>query len=846
MRHLAILMILLASSASALDSLVADREVLLDRHGGGSLGAWPAGWGGAAAERLADGVRFTLAGPAQMALVNFNAHQPLAVAALPREPAPVVRLELRLEADGPRHLRLGWRGDEAVAVPDGDGAAVEPGAWTALVLPMPAAPPGGMARGWVLALDGPGRIELREAVLGWRTQVLLDPLPRDVLHRAPSATLRGRAVGAAEIVLRVRSEAGALALERRATVRDGAFSVEVAAAELPAYAVCTAVAALPGPETAERSSAGRTFYAYPASLGRSLPPVSRQGSRLFADGRPFAFVGINHTDLMMPHARDYRPEDLAREVGRMSGWGMRAMRVALAWGMIQPAEGVFPGDPRWQEELRARGLNQRWLEELDYLVALAGAAGIYTIIDLHEPPCDPHRWFLGGDHRKPDEPGTAIAWLAPDRMQRVEFDVAIPRHRQGLLSTWRWLATHFRGNGNVLGFESPFNEPHDRNLSNQERWSELTSAVALAVKAVDPERLVFAMPAGWGHDNVAWSHTWLQPVGIDGLAPHHYLANGPVPLRSDAGTFKEPWNAREQEATFERSLASVFLASATGRQPVYNGEGGDWLPRVFLPQVDEPLARQMMYEATLAQCYAAGTAGHLNWRVTHDDGGYDLRVYAAARRFAPVYAAGPVDWSQAEVAVVQNSEAVPSVNGHNFACVPFAELMLALHLGPVHYLSDDEVVYRGIVRESKGLEQVSDASAALAGYKAILVDPRNLDARVAAALKSCPIPQLVVSDPGHLDAPAVAAFLTAQGVAVDTRTPAGIQVAVGPQHLVLFRRAGDSGPFRLHIPLAISGSFRLEDESGRSVFSGGAAELVRDGAALELDRWRAAILRIRR
>lgn len=90
-----------------------------------------------------------------------------------------------------------------------------------------------------------------------------------------------------------------------------------------------------------------------------------------------------------------------------------------------------------------------------------------------------------------------------------------------------------------------------------------------------------------------------------------------------------------------------------------------------------------------------------------------------------------------------------------------------------------------------------------------------------------------------------AAFLVGKGVAVDTTTPAGVQVAVGPQHLVLFRRAGD-GAFRLHTPLAISGSFRLEDESGRTVFSGAAAELRERGVELSLARWRAAILRIRR
>lgn len=836
-------LVLASAGLGALDSLVADRCVLLDRDGRGDRGAWPAAYGGAGVER-ADGVlRIAISGTGQLGLVNFNGHQPLDVPAIPREPAPVVRLDVRLHADGERRLRLGWRAGGEPAFSADAVHTLRPGSWTSVILPMPGSD--APAAGWAVGLDGPGRLELREAVLGWRTRATLDPLPRLALADADAVALSGRASETSEIVLRVAGEDGGIVLERRLPVRDGAWSGELRRADLPAFAVCSLSAALPGSTAPDARSSERRLYAFPAA-GRPLPALVRRGGQLLSAGRPFAFTGINHTDLMMPHARESDREALAREVGRMQGWGMRVMRVALVWGMIQPAPGVFPGDPRWLEEIRSRGLNQRWVEDLDFLVRLAGERGIYSVIDLHEPPCDPYRWFTGGDHNRRDAPGTAIAWLAPDARTAGPFELENPVHRRALVDTWAWLARHFAGDGNIMCFEAPFNEPHDAFMSAQENWAAVTQECALAIKAADPGRLVFSMPAGWGHDNVGWSFTWMQPAGIDGIAPHHYIGNGPVPMREDAKAFEAPWYARDAEATFARALPALFLATGTARMPVYNGEGGDWMPRILLPGIEESQARLMMYEATIVQSWAAGLAGHLNWRVTHDDKGYDLRVYASARRFAEVFDAGPLDWSHAEVAIVQNTDADPSVNSHNFSAVPFAEMMLALHLGPVHYLSDDQVLYRGIARQSKGLEQVGDSVASFAGYKAILVDPRNLDGRVAAALRGCRVPQLVVADPARMDLAAIAEFLRAQGVGVDTSTPADIQVAIGPQHVVLFRRGGAGGSFRLHTAPAIDGVFRLEDEAGRVVFSGTAAELRARGAGLSLDRWRAAFLRIRR
>lgn len=860
MRYLMVLVLSLTMSSAwtvettALETdPVAELIALFGADGNATRGAWIAGYHGGVATQYKENadrpptIHIVLTAADQAAVVNFNGHEPLDLADAQRDAALVFVAEARLTADAPRAVRFGWctEADPQLVT---KGVTLTPGAaWKRIVLPIIERPVGLIARGWVVSLDGAGTLDLRAVVLGSRRDVALDPVARDMLHHAPRITLTGQAVTTANIVIDITDATNSHPiLQRTIPVRDGTFTCSFTANEFPAFSDCVATARVPGRSDVAATAMPRGFYAFPERSGAHLPSLERRDNLLVAEGKPFGFTGINYTHLAMYHARQSNPEEALREIGQMTAWGMRAVRVTLNWGMIQPAEGVFPGDPQWLATIRAHGLNEHWVDDLDEFVSVAGEHGLRTMIDLHESPTDPYRYFTGNDpaNKPGGNPGTGLGWLAPTTSAGCEFDVAVPRHRAALLGTWRWLATHFRGDGNILAFEPPYNEPHEHFVASEENWSALTSACTMVIKQIDPTRLAFAMVGGWGHDNASWSYSWLPPYGIDGLAPHHYLANGPVALRPDAPKFDAPWNAREADASFAYALPSVFLASGVQRQPVLNGEGGDWAAHILLPGMDLHTARQHMYDATLAQCYAAGVSGHLNWRVTHDVEGYDLSIFAHAKRFAPVFAEGPLDWSHASVAIIQNVAAAPIENGHNFSCVPFAEAALALHLGPVHYLTDDEIIYHGIVRESKGLEQVNEASATLNGYQAVLVDPRNLDARVAQVLASSHIPQLVIADPAHLDLAVVSAFLKTHGVTVDQQTPADLQVAVGPKHLVLFCRRGPGGMVRIHTPLTLSGSFRLIAEDGQVIFRGTAADLVTHGAEINVPRWSSAILRI--
>jgi hypothetical protein len=255
-----------------------------------------------------------------------------------------------------------------------------------------------------------------------------------------------------------------------------------------------------------------------------------------------------------------------------------------------------------------------------------------------------------------------------------------------------------------------------------------------------------------------------------------------------------------------------------------------------------------MLDGSLTQAYASGLAGTLQWTLwNHPQGHAKFRaIYAKHyRRFSKVFAAGPVDWSQTEVAFIQNAAAVPIQNGHNFSCVPFARISLELNLTPVHYITDDFLIYSGLKQHSEGLEQVSSASFST-NYKALIVDKNNLDQRVFRALKKSKTPILWLDNADKLTRTELANFLKKAGVFVNLKTPAEIQIIEGPEHLILYRRSGnDKLPVKVYPRLKRAGKFSLITESGKEIFKGTADELYQNGLKLRLLKWQSYIFTIK-
>ncbi len=840
-------------TARAEDGRLANELVtLLDGAGNHPLGLYAANYSGSQVELIsapAPALKGQLANANQKLVWNFNQHADLAAAIYPAQPDCFVRLRLTSEQDCAPELGLGWRLPAAALSSSSRlQAEFKAGEPRELVFPLPPAP-ADKIEGLYLQSSLPIVLTVdRGAVISLRQTRLAAVEARNFLNH-DSLELSGEAapgVNEVEVLAKaVAADGGAKLAAKRAPVAAGRFSVAFARTELKPNLRVEFAARAAGREAP--ASVPIELFVYPALTGQTPPRLTCREGKLLREGRTFGFVGINYTRFQMPFCRAAPDgfEIIARDVDRLAAWGMTWVRLTLNLAMVQAAEGVFPDNPQWLVEIEKRKLNAEFMAQLEYFLALCAEHGIYAVIDWHETPTNPYRYFTGGDPQAKDSgrPGTALAWLCPDPTQSAKWNLADPRHRQALLAGHAWLAGRLKDRTNVAGFEVPFNEPADAYLSCQANWSHLVAECCRAVKDAAPQLLTFANTTNYSHNTEAWAFTWLRPEGLDGYTPHHYIANGPVPIRPEAKETRQPWLCRDREKTFALSLPALFFASQVWLCPAYNGEGGEHGAGELLPELPHAEAADRMYEASLAQCYLAGINGHVNWTMFGTKADFDIYPRHGPR-YAQLLRAGPLDWSHAEVAFIQNTEARPTDNGQNYACVPFVELMLALHLGPVHYLTDDYLIFNGLTRQSMGLEQVSGSAIDLASYKALIVDRRNLDQRISRLLEKAAVKILWVDELEKLSETELAEYLTAQGVAVDRKTPAGIQLGVGPEHVLVYRRAGEGGRSRIYPRVKREGEFRLIDESGQTVFTGPAAQLAEQGVEVELGRWRSLILRL--
>ena len=716
-------------------------------------------------------------------------------------------------------------------------------------LPIPPLKEGAKLTGLTMGFDQPGIYQIRRLSIARKSAVMVDPIENGVLRLAKEVKITGRAAaGVDQVVLRFRPEKGeGQAVEKAVAVTDKQFGLSVSQQDLTA-GLAYAVTVEPQGRPAEASPAQRLFV-FPALTGKQCPPVTRQGADLIREGKRFGFIGVNYTQFYLGLSLRANYEAIAEDLLQMKGWGIRVVRVPIDFGMIQPALGVMPDNPQYKELMAKHGMDPAYVEQLDYFVALAGELGIYTILDWHGMAVDPYRYFLGGNEnqRKEGKPGTAVAYLAPSNRERGEFDLSNPKHVEALMNAHRWAAKHYRGNPNLLGAEIPYNEPHTKYMAIEANWRRITDLAAAAVAEGDPDRLTFWLQPSYSHNNLMPSATWLKPDRSSGGAPHFYQANGPVPTRPDAKSMKEPWLARESEGTFGWSFPAVMMPLSAVDFPVYNGETGAHGAQMVLPDLTPIEATSLLIEAQIFQEYATGMVGRLEWTLWRNEGVFEpyKDVYSQLfNRYAPVFEAGPIDRHNAEVAFVQHPEASPSSNGHNFGCIPFAKASLDLHLGHVHYLTDDQFRYIAAAELSVGLEQVVEAAQTLK-YKAVIADRRHLDPRTVSMLKRMELPVLWLDRSEDLTADQLAAFLEKAGVAVDGKTPRELQIAVGPEHLVIYRRLdGGVNPAKAFPIIRHTGSFQLIDENGKTVFRGDAEALAKQGIDIDLPLWRSTIYRI--
>jgi len=734
----------------------------------------------------------------------------------------------------------------------GEKISLSPGVPTTLNLPLPDTLSGENIERIRLTLQGSNgtpQLTISKLGVGNLVPIALDPIKTHI-HPSPDEPFQisGRTVPGVECHVEAHApESGQVKEWKTRADNDGYFTIQARQNNFPLGPLTIRAATrLPSSNTTEWSP-DASHYIFPhLSPGFKLPSIERDGRYLTENGEPWAFLGLNYTRFLLEFSLRTNYQHVAEEIRQYGEWGIRVIRIPLHLGMFQPRPGVFPDSPEYAEILKSHKLDPKFFDLFEYCVAVAGHHGIRVVLDWHEMPTDPYRYFVGGNEteKKAGEPGKGIAWL----YNKETGEAAVPgdaRFDQAIVETNRWLARHFKGNGNILGFEVPYNEPHNLTDSADLAWRRLAAKTILPIVTEDPDRLTFGMPPAWGHSNVLQSTTWLLPDYITGMAPHHYIGNGPIPYRPDAKERHSPWLAREVGPTFDHSFYSISLPTSAAPYPIWNGESGEHGYSSFLPDMPREEATSLMIEAQIVQAYAAGWAGNLGWTLTGHHTVYDpvVEIYEELyRRFTPVFAAGPLDQGDADVLFVQNPAAVPVQNGLNHAAVPFARLALDLHLAPIHYMTDTQLLATGLVQMAVGLEQVEQMNGGLA-YKAAVVDTRNLDSRAVDLLKSSKIPLLVVDNAAELSPEQLSEFLKDAGIPLDEHTPSELQIIEGPEHLLVYRRSGE-GPTKAYPQLKINPPFKLINESGETVFSGNSSELAQQGISLDLVKWRTEILHI--
>jgi endoglycosylceramidase len=106
--------------------------------------------------------------------------------------------------------------------------------------------------------------------------------------------------------------------------------------------------------------------AAPAGAHAAADPLTVKGGRLVdAQARAVVLHGVNVVYKLAPYTPDFTPADARR----LRGWGMDAIRLGVSWRALEPTRGV---------------LDTAYVSRVRRLVRLAGAEGLWVLIDMHQ------------------------------------------------------------------------------------------------------------------------------------------------------------------------------------------------------------------------------------------------------------------------------------------------------------------------------------------------------------------------------------------------------------------------------------------------------------------------------
>lgn len=264
----------------------------------------------------------------------------------------------------------------------------------------------------------------------------------------------------------------------------------------------------------------------------ALNPLKVEKGRL-VDGvekRPIGLFGVNLFESHLDWTISQNIKEMEENLVAIRKYRFNAIRVPLNMSYIEPAPDIFPDNPHYSEIMRQHNLKDGFLLFLDALVKKAEELEMYVILEFHELPSDPWRYFAGGNEqlRGTGKHGGAISWMAKlvekdGKIERAELDW--DKAYEYVPKALAWLAHHYKGNPVLAGIEVPWNEPVGGWAEDDKLYYRLVQACARAIKKEDPNRLVFMNIQDWGAgvNFLPPSSTWRTPPEVDVLSPHFYF-----------------------------------------------------------------------------------------------------------------------------------------------------------------------------------------------------------------------------------------------------------------------------------------------------------------------------------
>ena len=188
-------------------------------------------------------------------------------------------------------------------------------------------------------------------------------------------------------------------------------------------------------------------------------------------GRVVALRGVAFGNEVWSNTRLPRRHHGEVDYQRVAGMGMNAVRFYLNYKTFL-SEAV-----RESDTAPAQYLADGW-QWLDDNIAWARKNGVYLVLNMHVPP--------GGFQSL--GAGKAL-WQRPDLQERF-------------IRLWAEIARHCRGQATIAGYDL-LNEPVVTRANSQ--WSELAGRIAVAIRAVDPDHMLFvervnAVAGDWAED----------------------------------------------------------------------------------------------------------------------------------------------------------------------------------------------------------------------------------------------------------------------------------------------------------------------------------------------------------